>query len=339
MAIRYGNVGTGTLVSNLAKSAGEAVAAQRAAELAERLAERAEQRKAQQEEFQMRLQTEKQMKMLDYQMELERYRRSKEWDIEKMEIASRLDFQKDEQKRVQKEQEYEMKKKAILDSVEIDDGKKKQLSAALDMEYLGASGLAQQFMKPKTLQEIAAEKAEEQLGAGGVTQQKLPGMGNKDIMFIGNELLEIDLDSGTQIPIEDNKLYRVTDNTGKTGNVTGAELKAKWDTDVVKFHGEAVPAAPNQTARPKVQEELQKKFGLKGGKMAYNISEGVFNDLYQKYLDKSGMTKDTLSYEQFKEEYKKNKTIPLPPEEKKKAEQLKTSYGQFDYLHKRFPNF
>jgi hypothetical protein len=169
MAIRYGNVGQGALTAALAKSSGEAIAAQKAAELAQRLAESAEQRKAQQEQFQMNLearqqesqmelkskkeqfqlnlQAEREMKMIDYTMDMEKYKRSKEWDIEKMEIASRLDFEKEEKSRIQKEQMYETKKQAILDASGLTPEQKKQLSTKLDMEYIGATSTAQEFGK------------------------------------------------------------------------------------------------------------------------------------------------------------------------------------------------
>jgi len=147
MAIRYGNVGQGALTAALAKSSGEAIAAQKAAELAQRLAESAEQRKAQQEQFQLTLQAEREKKMIDYTMEMEKYKRAKGWEIEKMETTSRLDFEKEEKSRIQKEQMYETKKQAILDASGLTPEQKKQLSTKLDMEYIGATSTAQEFGK------------------------------------------------------------------------------------------------------------------------------------------------------------------------------------------------
>ena len=147
MAIRYGNVGQGALTAALAKSSGEAIAAQKAAELAQRLAESAEQRKAQREQFQLTLQAEREKKMIDYTMEMEKYKRAKGWEIEKMETTSRLDFEKEEKSRIQKEQMYETKKQAILDASGLTPEQKKQLSAKLDMEYIGATSTAQEFGK------------------------------------------------------------------------------------------------------------------------------------------------------------------------------------------------
>lgn len=261
MAIRYGNVGAGALIGGLAKGAGEAIAAQRATELAQRIAEQRQEQKARREDMMIQLQAQKDMKMIDYQMELEKYQRSKEWDIEKMEVASRIDFEKEEKTKAAKESEYQLKKKAILDSSVLTKQQKDKLAVALDMEYLGAGGLAQQFMKPKTMEEITVEKEEEKkrgtAGAAGTTDDV--GIGNKELAVIGKDLIAFDLDKGTQVPIDDTKLYSVTRTDGKTGNVTGAELKRGWDTDVIKFHGEAVPSQP---AHPKAQEEIQRSFGI-----------------------------------------------------------------------------
>ncbi len=266
MAISYGNVGAGALIGGLAKGAGEAIAAQRAEELAQRMAEQREALKARQEETQLQLQAQKDMRMIDYQMELEKYQRSKEWDIEKMEVASRLDFEKEERAKASKESEYQLKKKAILESDALTKEQKSKLAISLDMEYLGASGLAQQFMRPKTKDEWQIEQLEKArggtMGETGTTPTSITPTvtGDHDLMVVNGQLVDFNLEKDTQTPIDPTKIYSVTDTTGKTRKVIGSELQKGWDTDILAFHGEA-PAAPSQVARPKVQEEMQKKFG------------------------------------------------------------------------------
>lgn len=262
MAISYGNVGAGALIGGLAKDAGAAVAAQRAEELVQRIAEQREARRAQQEAIQLQLQAQRDMKMIDYQMELEKYKRSHEWEIEKMEVASRIDFEKEERAKAAKESEYQSKKKAILESDALGKEQKAKLAVALDMEYLGASGLAQQLMKPKTSEDWQMEQLEKARGTTtetGTTPTTTPTVGNHDLMVVNGQLLDFDLDKETQTPIDPTKTYSVTDTTGRTRRVIGSELQKGWDTDILAFHGEA-PAPPSQVARPKVQEELQKKF-------------------------------------------------------------------------------
>lgn len=363
MAIRYGNVGAGALIGGLAKGAGEAIAAQRATELAQRIAEQRQEQEARREDMMIQLQAQKDMKMIDYQMELEKYQRSKEWDIEKMEAASRIDFEKEERAKAAKESEYQLKKKAILDSSVLTKQQKDKLAVALDMEYLGAGGLAQQFMKPKTMEEIAVEREEARQGtAGAAGTTEGVGIGNKELAVIGKDLIAFDLDKGTQVPIEDTKIYSVTDTTGQTRKVIGSELKKGWDTDILAFHGEA---APSQPTHPKAQEEMQKKFmgdsfvqttkSMKPTEPQTSLRAAIqpnwrIEQAYKGYLKKAGMTKETLSWEQYRQQYIETGTWPLTPQEIKEQEKERrereaflskqnSAYGQFGYLRERFPNY
>ena len=57
-----------------------------------------EQKEAQRrEDEKMQQQFQMNVKQLDYQLDLEKYERAKRWEIDKMELASQIDFQREEQ--------------------------------------------------------------------------------------------------------------------------------------------------------------------------------------------------------------------------------------------------
>jgi len=58
----------------------------------------------------------KERQVLDHQWNIEAYNRSKSWQIEKMEIASRMDFEREEADRQQKLADVRAKEKAIQES-------------------------------------------------------------------------------------------------------------------------------------------------------------------------------------------------------------------------------
>ena len=91
MAIRIEQPGISKLYT-AAGLAGQAKAEERAKEQA----------KARKEEMQMQQDYQRQMKLLDTQLDLEMYERSKRWEIEKMELASRMDFARSEGERQRK---------------------------------------------------------------------------------------------------------------------------------------------------------------------------------------------------------------------------------------------
>ena len=69
---------------------------------AEKEAQRKQEQESRKEEMQMQMQYQQNMKMLDAQLDLEMYERSKRWEIDKMELRSRMDFERVEQIRQRK---------------------------------------------------------------------------------------------------------------------------------------------------------------------------------------------------------------------------------------------
>lgn len=115
MPIRVEHGRPETLIA-AAQRAGEAQAALRAQEQAERL-------QTQQMEFDYRTALRQQDIVIDLQMQ----ERSKMWEIEKMEISSRTDFAREEQKRQRVLDELDAATKYINDSDLFDEGQKERL--------------------------------------------------------------------------------------------------------------------------------------------------------------------------------------------------------------------
>ena len=59
------------------------------------------------EDEKMQQQHQMNMKQMDYQLDLEKYERAKRWEIDKMELASQIDFQREEQSRQRKLDGYD----------------------------------------------------------------------------------------------------------------------------------------------------------------------------------------------------------------------------------------
>jgi len=99
MAIRIQQAGLPELYAKAAILAGQA---QRARELEQQAIRRQEQIQsiqAQRESQQIALEQQRNMRLLDAQLDLEMYERSKRWEIDKMQLRSQVDFQREEQKR------------------------------------------------------------------------------------------------------------------------------------------------------------------------------------------------------------------------------------------------
>ena len=88
--------------TQLGKLAGEAKASQQAAKV----------RQQQMSEL-TQLRNRQQMAELEHQWAVEAYNRSQEWQLEKMQIASRIDFEREEKQRQQKIEEFNAAVKAI----------------------------------------------------------------------------------------------------------------------------------------------------------------------------------------------------------------------------------
>lgn len=94
MAIEIRQAGLGKLYGEAARLAGQAQAAERAVE------------RAQVEQTQLRQeQLRRDLAELEHQWNIEAYNRSKAWELEKMEMASRHDFELQERKRVERQSE------------------------------------------------------------------------------------------------------------------------------------------------------------------------------------------------------------------------------------------
>jgi len=132
MAITYKPAGQGAYVESLAKQAASAAGA----------------RIRQQQEFAL------QLKQLDQQLELDRFARQKSWETEKMELASRLDFERSEKKRLAELDEVDARIKAVVDAVDqglidVDEADREKtkikLKAMLNMEAMGDTLVAKKI--------------------------------------------------------------------------------------------------------------------------------------------------------------------------------------------------
>jgi len=129
---------------------------------------------AAQQAVQNRLQ--KDMALMDYQFRLEAAKRSRLWELEKMEIASRMDFQRSEQMRQSQLQERELRLKKINEAVEsgiITPETGAELSLAANLEIAGAGRTA-----ATVTQEDSSGFAQylQGVGLGGETvEEQVPG--------------------------------------------------------------------------------------------------------------------------------------------------------------------
>lgn len=105
------------------------------AEEVQALAQQAGKAQAAQQELQRQFQ--KEMGVMQFQMELEAQRRAQLWELEKAEIASRNDFAREERIRAQKLEERDRKLKAIEESEIIPEDKKEYYR----MQVMGVEGL------------------------------------------------------------------------------------------------------------------------------------------------------------------------------------------------------
>jgi len=130
---------------------------------------------AQQAAQQLELNFKKEQMMLDYQFRLEAEKRARAWDLEKMEIASRLDFEESEKRRIQQKNEFllgvdEINKRRFSRGGNLDDAQadrallnwaREHESTGEAAQYLGIQeGLSpyQQQMLELRKQEIEARK-------------------------------------------------------------------------------------------------------------------------------------------------------------------------------------
>lgn len=107
MGVTIQQKGLAQLYGRAATLAGQA---QRARELEQRAIRQQEQLRsieAQKEAQQMQVEQQRSMRMLDAQLDLEMYERSKRWEIDKMQLRSQVDFQREEQSRQRKLDSYD----------------------------------------------------------------------------------------------------------------------------------------------------------------------------------------------------------------------------------------
>lgn len=150
MAIRYQPTGYGEAVQKVAQEAGAAMAAREAAKISAQL-------EAQRESQVRSMEFEKQMKDIDQQFELEKFARSKAWDIEKMETASRIDFEYDEKKRIQKKEQLDADLKALDTAHEsglVSDEDWQRERKARQLKDWGMEEAATQLYRPPTKEEM-----------------------------------------------------------------------------------------------------------------------------------------------------------------------------------------
>jgi len=107
--------------------------------------------KAQAAREQVNRRFQKDMAMLGYQMELQKQQRAMAWEIEKMETASRLDFQAKESERIQKQQQFrsalnEIDKRRVSRGGTLPDNVADRAAMNLALQYQGFSPLADELL-------------------------------------------------------------------------------------------------------------------------------------------------------------------------------------------------
>lgn len=242
MAIRHGQVGMGQLTMDLANQAGQANTARRAADLAEQLRQRELDRQQQAEQFNMQLAAQREMKQLDFQMEMEKYRRANVWEIEKMELRSRLDFENEERKRQQRIAEFDAQEKAIDEAVktgQLTSEQAQKQKSALQYGRLGLEGVAAQVMHPEPKDDLMSQLFQNATdpsqvnGGTATTQAAVPAAPKRQFQGLvvpdSGRLSTMNTNTGTLEEIDPTKYYtivRVNPETGveETGVASGRGL-------------------------------------------------------------------------------------------------------------------
>lgn len=148
MAVIKEQPGAGAFYGTAAKQIGQSLKTARQSELA-RQEEQQQQQMAlqimsmkQREDlarFQAQLNLEREKRARAWQVETEE--RAKAWELEKMETVSRLDFERKERQRQQALEEYNTKEKVIMDSPLLEgmDDKKEDIKLKLKLDAIGVS--------------------------------------------------------------------------------------------------------------------------------------------------------------------------------------------------------
>lgn len=147
MAIRIAPKGYGESITGLAKLAGESERTIR--EQKRREAVTSEVRQLMQGKFQAEeeLKYRKELAELNHFWDIEAFNRSKSWQIEKMEMASKADFLRQEQERQRQLNEFDAKKKAISESNILTDEEKQMWL----MQFETGLPIATMALKPTNL--------------------------------------------------------------------------------------------------------------------------------------------------------------------------------------------
>jgi len=120
------------------------------------LAQRAGKARAAQQQLEMNFK--KEQMMMDYQFRLAAEQRARAWDLEKMEIASRNDFQREEQARMQKQQRWSLIKKQIEETDTLEPQQKEQ--ALYDNYVKLYGGVVPERLTPYQQETIRLREAE-----------------------------------------------------------------------------------------------------------------------------------------------------------------------------------
>lgn len=306
MAIKYQPEGYGKFVQGLAAQAGAAEAATKTAEMAFQMAEADKDR-----------QFRAQMQNLQYEVQLESARRSAMWDIEKMEIRSRIDFEDEEKKRVQRKQQLDLDLQSLDKAAKeylIDPKELPKMKEATYLKYMDLPEAASQLFRPKTEAQIMEEMLNKAQGGTAVSPTGTPtAPSTKPVAAPKTQfqaitsgpqgLVAID-QTGNQLPIQTDKYYRATDDKGNLYQISGDEVEKKVQEG---WNIESEIGAPIQldVKTPSVNISKEDK-ELSGGKVLYDPTTGEF------------YTNTTITESSDKYGIKRQKTVPYEVEYAKK---------------------
>jgi len=204
----------------------------------------------------------KDMAMMDYQFKLAGEQRARAWDLEKMEIASRNDFQQEETARVQKQQQWSLIKKQIEDSDILSEPQKEQ---ALHENFMKLHGgvVPRQKSVEEQMMEAAFNGPQGGGKTGGPTQgsqdtaQSSPDPGRSLGVVETPEGMQVMSPDGGMKPINQSGMVNVINPSGERVKIKGSQLQEAI-AEGYQFIGVAASSMGQTTKSPTTTAPRQK---------------------------------------------------------------------------------
>jgi hypothetical protein len=221
--------------------------------------------KAQAAKVQLDMRFKKDMAMMDYQFKLAAEQRSRSWDLEKMEIASRNDFQQEEVARVKKQEEWSLVKKQIEGTDFLSDDQKKKALYENYMKFHGGVVPKQKSVEEQIMEQAFAEQQGGQPGTpqgarqqGARQQQAAPTSQQQSLGVVETpEGLQIMGPDGAMKPLNQSGMVHVINPDGEKVKIKASQLREAIGELGYQFIGVASSSIVPPT-RPAVTSQTQK---------------------------------------------------------------------------------